>query len=107
MCLNDKASTALYHDVDETTAKFCLDTTVKQSLNSFRSPCRHGTNEIMTKKVYITTVHDQAVPYVAQQIWSQSAEAEVVLLDCGHSPFMKKADASMVIDTVTRIAQNS
>ena len=96
--LNDKASGILYYDVEDSMALMCMQSMVKQSLQSFRSPVCHGTSEIDSKKIYIATTQDKAVPYELQQHLANAAEAEMQCLECGHSPFMKKEEAAKIIN---------
>ena len=96
--LNDKASGILYSDVEDSMALMCMQSMVKQSLQSFLSPVRHGTREIDSKKIYIATTQDKAVPYELQQHLAKAAEAEMLCMECGHSPFMRKEEAAKIIN---------
>jgi alpha-beta hydrolase superfamily lysophospholipase len=92
----------LYSDVPAADAQMFMSSTVKQSLDSFRKPCGHGTNEIKVPITYVASTQDMTIPYVAQKAFTQAAKAEAVLVDCGHSPFAKVEKAAVVVDAIQK-----
>lgn len=102
--LAEEARDLLYSGIDKSLAQMAMDITVPQSLISNISPCAHGTSEIVAPKIYLAAQNDLIVPYEGQKAMAHAAGAEIVELECGHSPFMKERETSMILDVIEKVA---
>ena len=102
--LNEGATNALYQDVTGDVANMALATTVKQSIASFKQKCTHSAVEIKSFKTYIACKQDAAVPYEGQVLMAEAAGADVVALECGHSPFLKGEESAKLVAIIASIA---
>ncbi|KJR86843.1 uncharacterized protein SPSK_02707 [Sporothrix schenckii 1099-18] len=102
--LNEGARHALYQDIDIEVADEALASTVKQSTASFKQKCSHAAGTIMAHKTYVACQQDAAVPYEGQVFMAEAAGANVVALDCGHSPFLKDEESAKLVAIIAGIS---
>jgi hypothetical protein len=76
----------------------------KQSEKSFRGSTRYRAADIKARKTYFATKHDETIPFDAQMAMAEAAEASIVILDCGHSPFLKKETAAILLEELQNVA---
>lgn len=103
--MTDMGLQTLYGDVDKATAEIYYSGTVLQSWGSLNQPCTHSAAEIQAPKVYAACRLDMAIPYESQLAMSAASGAEVIHLDCGHSPFIKKKETDQLVQIIVQAAE--
>lgn len=81
-----------------------MDITMPQGIISNISPCAHGTSEIAVPKIYFAAKNDLVVPYEGQKAMAQAASAQIIELECGHSPFLKETETALIVDVIEKAA---
>jgi hypothetical protein len=101
--LNEKAPDVLYNDATQTKLQMCSQSTVKQSLRSFKTGCAYASGDVKVPKTYFVTKEDQAIPYAGQMAMAQGAGAQIIELNSGHSPFLKREETEKILETIKAI----
>jgi hypothetical protein len=79
---------------------------VTQSQASQHTPTHFVARHVTVPKTYIVCVEDGAIPAAAQRAWAQETSCKTVEIESDHSPFLRHATNTMVLDVIMDVARS-
>ncbi|XXG94905.1 hypothetical protein Hte_001164 [Hypoxylon texense] len=100
----DFARAHLYQDVEQQRADEALRLLVFQSAITYEPDALNEASEVRAAKTYVVCKKDKIVLPENQYKRAKAAGAQVVELDCGHSPFLLEKETASLVDIVMKAA---
>lgn len=101
----EAVATAFYNDIEDGFRDGAVALLSEQSKRPFTDVVDFLASDLEIPKIYVVCKNDNAVPFAFQQFMAQASGAEIVELDCGHSPFLREEERRQIVDLIIGVSQ--
>ncbi|KAI1780238.1 Alpha/beta hydrolase fold-1 [Hypoxylon cercidicola] len=98
------AKVHLFQDVEQQRAEEAIRQLVFQSAVACDPEALNSASEVRAAKTYVVCKKDQIVSPEDQYKRAKAAGAQVIELECGHSPFLLEKETAVLVDIVIKAA---
>ncbi|KAF3349299.1 DNA polymerase epsilon subunit B [Verticillium dahliae VDG2] len=103
----EAVATAFYNDIEDGFRDGAVALLSEQSKRPFTDVVDFLASDLEIPKIYVVCKNDNAVPFAFQQFMAQASGAEIVELDCGHSPFLREEERRQIVDLIIGVSHAS